>query len=69
MSKIGDSPCYGCTGKYLGCRSGCKHWTIFSIRQEVRRAERLREATLDNAFFDSARKRAKRHTNKWGGEG
>ena len=69
MAKINDSPCNGCGAKHLGCRGDCPHWPAYAKRQEDIRAARLRESDLNHAAVETARKKAVRHTNKWGGKG
>lgn len=70
MAKIGNSPCYMCQERYVGCHSNCtRGYREFAQRKARERAERMRESELDHAAHETSHKKAKRHTDKWGGKG
>lgn len=69
MSKIGDSPCKGCGQRYVGCHGHCEQYKGYNIRQEARRAEHLREASVESGLISDVLRHTKRHSNKWGGKG
>lgn len=69
MPRLCDSPCRDCDKRYLGCHADCKHYAAYSARTVAVRNERLHDAEMAYAAREVARKKAKRHTNKWGGEG
>lgn len=69
MAKLNDSPCYGCGQRRMGCHCECKHYATYRTRQDTMQAERMREVELNHAAAETARKKARRHTNRWGGKG
>lgn len=69
MVQLSGSPCNECGMRHVGCRWDCKHYTAYHARAEAMRAERLRENGYTYAATETARKKEKRHTDKWGGDG
>lgn len=53
MSNSGFSTCHHCTKRTIGCHSTCASYQQEQIKNKKRSTYRLKQQTLDDAFYDS----------------
>lgn len=74
MPKINTSPCWDvvnnhdCPKRHIGCHSTCGDYAAYTAERAAKQAAALKAADIRDYTTKAMRRKARRHTNNWGGQ-
>lgn len=53
MINYASPPCKDCTGRYIGCHSGCPTWQQWKAQEDARKAEIRKRIDVEQGIVES----------------